>query len=103
MNLTVLTKFLECLENGMQCPEWTTSKSTIVENAKQSLDMSAEEYQSIFVVVDKDTFCEGDLNRLKYMVVMAGKVQKNEVTEHDASVEVGTVLVDDFVKPCLKQ
>lgn len=42
-----------------------------------------------------------DLDRLKYMLSMADKIDNKEMTEHDASVEVGQMLVDDFVKPSL--
>ena len=41
-------------------------------------------------------------NRIKMIVSMASKVQKNEITEHDASVH-GQVLVDDIVKPQSKK
>jgi hypothetical protein len=42
-----------------------------------------------------------DYNRLKYMVSLANQVKNDEITEHDASVKVGQVLVDDIVKPQL--
>ena len=33
---------------------------------------------------------------------MMSKVQNNELSDHDASVQVGQVLVDKYVKPNLK-
>ena len=44
-----------------------------------------------------------DLERLTYMINMAKQVQNNSISEHDASVKVGTRLVDEFVKPQLKK
>ena len=44
-----------------------------------------------------------DFNRLKKMLNLANKVKKNEISEHDASVKVGTILVDEIVKPQLKK
>jgi hypothetical protein len=44
-----------------------------------------------------------DLERLTYMINMAKQVQNNSITEYDASVKVGTRLVDEFVKPQLKK
>lgn len=44
-----------------------------------------------------------DYDRLKFMVNMADRVKKNEITEHNASVEVGQLLVDQIVKPQLKK
>jgi len=38
-----------------------------------------------------------DIDRLKYMINMLKKVEKNELTEYDASVSVGKVLVKDFI------
>ena len=41
--------------------------------------------------------------RLEYMINMAEKVENKEMKEHDASVAVGQVLVDDIVKPSLEK
>ena len=42
-----------------------------------------------------------DLTTLEYMVNMAQQVKNKNKTQHDASVEVGQKLVDDFVRPVL--
>tara|TARA_B110000208_G_C11638766_1_gene383631 strand:+ start:573 stop:881 length:309 start_codon:yes stop_codon:yes gene_type:complete len=44
-----------------------------------------------------------DFERLRKMLDLAEKVKTNEVSEHDASVEVGQILVDDIVKPQLNK
>jgi len=42
-----------------------------------------------------------DMNVLQQMLDAKQKIQNAEVSEHDASVEVGTLLVDKYVKPLL--
>ena len=40
-----------------------------------------------------------DLNVIPYMINQAKEIQKNKLSNHDASVNVGQKLVDKFVKP----
>ena len=42
-----------------------------------------------------------DLNVITYMINQAKDVQKNKLSNHDASVNVGQKLVDKFIKPKL--
>ena len=49
---------------------------------------------SIFKLINMGSF---DFKKLEYMIGMAKKVEDNKISEYDASVEVGTVLVKDFV------
>ena len=44
-----------------------------------------------------------DIERLTYMINMIKQAKSNSISEHDASVEVGQRLVDDFVKPSLNK
>jgi len=55
-------------------------------------------FQSIFNMSISNKY---DYNRLSIMVNMAEKVKNDEISEHDASVKVGQVLVDEIVKPQL--
>jgi hypothetical protein len=41
--------------------------------------------------------------QLEMMLSYRDKVKKNELSQYDASVDVGTVLVDKYVKPNLKE
>jgi|SaaInlStandDraft_1057018.scaffolds.fasta_scaffold280210_1 hypothetical protein len=66
---------------------------------KEHKDLS-EAYPGIFDMSMNNTM---DLERLKFMLSMWDKVDNSEMTEHDASVEVGQRLVDDFVKPSLNK
>jgi hypothetical protein len=42
-----------------------------------------------------------DKDTLRYMLNQKQQMDSNKLTEHDASVKVGTVLVDKYVKPNL--
>jgi len=44
-----------------------------------------------------------DLNVITYMINQAKNIQKNKVSNHDASVNVGQKLVDTFIKPNLEK
>lgn len=44
-----------------------------------------------------------DLKMIRFMLDNMIKIQKKELSEHDASVKVGEVLVEDFVKPQLEE
>lgn len=44
-----------------------------------------------------------DFLRLKKMLILADKVKTSELSEHDASVQVGQILVDEVVKPQLNK
>ena len=43
-----------------------------------------------------------DLNVITYMINQAKQIQKNKLSNHDASVNVGQKLVDTFIKPKLE-
>ena len=55
-------------------------------------------YESIFNISISENY---DKLRLKHMLILANKVKKSELSEHDASVQVGTELVNNIVKPQL--
>lgn len=49
--------------------------------------------------VDKGKF---DIDQLKNMLKIRNRMESNGLSQHDASVSVGTLLVDKYVKPHLK-
>ena len=57
-------------------------------------------YDSIMTIVLSNNY---DYNRLKYMLEMTSKIKKNEISEREASIQVGQVLVDEIVKPSLEK
>ena len=44
-----------------------------------------------------------DLNVITYMINQAKEIQKNKISNHDASVNVGQKLVDTYIKPNLEK
>jgi hypothetical protein len=56
----------------------------------------AESYPMLFEIC-----CDNnrDLTTLYYMIDMLEKIQKKQMTEHVASVNVGQKLYDDYIKP----
>ena len=42
-----------------------------------------------------------DIKILSYMITQAKQIQKNKISNYDASVKVGEKLVDTFIKPKL--
>ena len=72
----------------------------ITEQLQKDFTFLYSAYHAIFKISISESY---NFNRLKQMLLLANKVKKNEMTEHDASVEVGTILVDDIVKPQLNK
>jgi len=46
---------------------------------------------------------EFDYERFQWMMQMKSKVDNNEITQHDASTQVGQKLVDTYVEPLLNK
>ena len=57
-----------------------------------------ERYPRLYSMCKNPAF---DLNTFQKMLDAKRKIQNAELSEHDASVEVGTLLVDKYVKPLL--
>ena len=55
-------------------------------------------HEAIFNICLSDKY---DSNRLKFMLTMANQVRSGGISEHDASVKVGSELVENIVKPQL--
>jgi hypothetical protein len=57
-----------------------------------------EKYPKLFEnVVSKDF----DIDNLKYMLNQMNEISENNLSQHDASVGVGGMLVDKYIKPNL--
>lgn len=55
----------------------------------------AEKYPILFEMSTKDDF---DLQRLKYMLSLRNGIHNETISQHDASVKVGQVLYNAYVK-----
>jgi len=57
-------------------------------------------YDSIMIIALSNNY---DHKRLEFMLDMTSKIKKNEISEKEASIQVGQVLVDEIVKPSLEK
>jgi hypothetical protein len=69
----------------------------VEQNSKYSIITS--KYKSMLKIIFSDKY---DKQRLEYMIRLANRVHKGEIEEQKASVAVGQILVDQIVKPQLK-
>jgi len=76
------------------------SKHDFTNQMKKEFNELYEAMTSVFNISLSDSY---DYNRLKYMFNMSNKVKNNDISEHDASVAVGQVLVDKIVKPQIEK
>ena len=76
------------------------SKNDFTNQMKKEFNELLESMESVFNISLSDSY---DYNRLKYMFEMSKKVKNNDISEHDASVEVGQILVDKIVKPQIEK
>ena len=60
---------------------------------------TSENLPSVVTISLGDSY---DYDRLKFMLNMHSKVKSNEVSSKEGDIQVGQVLVDDIVKPNLK-
>lgn len=74
------------------------SAAEFISRMEKTYSEFVENYEPIFKMSISQSY---DYNRLKYMLELAKQVQKEEITEHSASVKVGQILVDEIVKPQL--
>ena len=74
------------------------SDSKFKTNMKEEYSFLFNNYEPIFNISCSQSY---DYRRLASMLGLAVKVNNNELSEHDASVQVGQILVDEIVKPQL--
>jgi hypothetical protein len=96
----ILRNTLELNIKYKQIKEKQNITDAITTQLKDEFTLLSTSYPAIFKISISDSY---NFNRLKQMLLLANKVHKNEMTEHDASVKVGTILVDDIVKPQLNK
>ena len=76
------------------------NQSEFLKNIQNTYLELSTDYPSIIKIAASHNY---DENRLKYMLVMANKVSNNDISEKNASVKVGQLLVDEIVKPQLNK
>jgi hypothetical protein len=78
-------------------PDW--NESLFINNMRVKYPELATDFSSILNISCGKSY---DYDRLNQMLKMSEKVRNKEITQHDADVKVGQILVDDVVKPQLK-
>ena len=74
------------------------SKEQFIKNIRVKYSELNTNYPSIINISASQNY---DEKRLTYMLNMAHKVSNNEISEKNASVKVGQLLVDEIIKPQL--
>ena len=77
-----------------------TTKDVFKAKMEKEHPFLAENYGAILNIAVGESY---NYTRLKEMLTLANKVKNNEIKEHDASVQVGKILVDEIVKPSLEK
>ena len=98
-----LEQIINSIGLEMRKDNWETKKDKFINDIKIDNEELSKNFSSIFIVIEKKNFDLKELQRLGYMINMAKKVHLGNMKEHDASVAVGQVLVDEIVKPQLKK
>ena len=83
-------------------------KDKILENIQRDIYLTntdfAYKYPAIFkLIFNSQKTWETDYKKLLQMIKLAKDVKNGKKSRHDASVQVGTDLVDTYVKPKLKK
>jgi hypothetical protein len=78
----------------------TISTDQLKENMIKKYPYTSTKLSSILNLALSDNY---DYRRLSYMLDMNNKVNNNEITENEGSIQVGQVLVDEIVKPALNK
>jgi hypothetical protein len=60
-----------------------------------------EIYPNIFNMVISNNFNNDTLKQLNFLLDQLKQIENNKISEYNASVKVGTVFVDKYVKPNL--
>ena len=95
----ILTTVKQIKQDYDSLPSSDDTKQTLMEKYPEFSAQYPALFQLVFNPVDN---WEKDVERLTQMVALASKVKSNKITQHDASVQIGTELVDKYVKPKLK-
>ena len=66
---------------------------------KEKYSEFQKEYPSLYNMCLSDSY---DSNQMLFFLSKLKEVEDNETSAHDASVNIGTMLVDKYVKPFVK-
>ena len=73
----------------------------VIKDQLEWLSNFANKYRSLFVMILNKYADDQFILNLKKMLAIKDKVDNNNLSQEDASVQVGTMLVDKYIKPKL--
>ena len=92
----------------LQDPQWVMRNILAMQKQlKDDGEVSEEEFRDFkeknphLYVKAKQHLSRDDMRRITFMLSQLRDVRENTTPTHDASVNVGSMLVDDYVKPVL--
>jgi hypothetical protein len=92
-------------DNLLQAVEEICKCTHHFDDVKSKIDYYSSMYPNLFTAYPTalKKACESnfDLEKFKWMMNMQKNVQNNQISQHNASIEVGERLVDEHVKPKL--
>lgn len=104
MNLNIL--YSDAKELVSCCEDYKNKKKFIkltdeefLEKMKSKFNLLYTKFNSVFLQCLENKM---DLEILSYMIKQAKEVNSKKVSNHNASIKVGQILVDRLVKPNLK-
>jgi hypothetical protein len=93
-----LSNLLDVVTEIVQCDKDFVSMEDKTNFFVTKYPLLANTYPTIFSKACEPHF---DLAKFSWMLNMANNVRDNQISQHDASVQVGEKLVDEHVKPLL--
>tara|TARA_B100001989_G_C24398717_1_gene393040 strand:+ start:259 stop:576 length:318 start_codon:yes stop_codon:yes gene_type:complete len=69
-------------------------------NMKEMYSYTYNNLESVFDMALSESY---NYKRLEFMLSMNNKIKKKEISEKEASIQVGQLLVDEIVKPNIKK
>lgn len=106
-NFYNLNKLINNLEEDIlnENSLWYTKKNNYINKLKENYKKEFDKVPAIFNIINNNDsgFNIVSCARLKFMIKKAEEVFENNITEHDASICVGSKLVDEIVKPQLNK
>ena len=79
-------------------------KEDIMQTLAKKYPSISDNFPALFSLVFNPLISwEKDLAKLEQMVALASRVKSQELSQHDASVMVGSQLCDEYVKPVLSK
>ena len=106
-DFTKLKEIVDTLETDLNNKQsnWYTDNSEYCGALSRNYEAQFSKVPAILNIINNTTnkFNKSSCERLKFMITQASRVFNKDIAEHDASVAVGTKLVDEIVKPQLNK